>query len=298
LPPHLLADPSQPDIIDEALTLFRANSLFRNFEIKNPADRALIYLTLFIGDCLGRIAHARTWGPQDAQKYLTTHALSQFSLPGEPGFPLNQVFVGANPGDRLAADALRSYLTQARQETVLRLVERYVYSPTDPSTEGGKKASKWWMAFSVMVWATTFPKRKNSSALYDATCKHGDIECRGNIQQLSSLQFVQCLNYGELSRIGTDNAASACAKVVGHNWDAREQHCVDGKRGRKLLRKSVKRTHKHEVQKSATVLINDEVICVHDGSWQSCPGGHEIGDFVRQIEAEWKRINPEKKHAE
>lgn len=92
---------------------------------------------------------ARTWGPQDAQKYLTTHALSQFSLPGEPGFPLNQVFVGANPGDRLAADALRSYLTQARQETVLRLVERYVYSPTDPSTEGGKKASKWWMAFSV-----------------------------------------------------------------------------------------------------------------------------------------------------
>ncbi|GAA5959079.1 hypothetical protein JCM8115_005629 [Rhodotorula mucilaginosa] len=142
------ADPSQPDIIDEALTLFRANSLFRNFEIKNPADRALIYLTLFIGDCLSRIAHARTWGPQDAQKYLTTHALSQFSLPGEPGFPLNQVFVGANPGDRLAADALRSYLTQARQETVLRLVERYVYSPTDPSTEGGKKASKWWMAFS------------------------------------------------------------------------------------------------------------------------------------------------------
>lgn len=142
------ADPSQPDIIDEALTLFRANSLFRNFEIKNPADRALIYLTLFIGDCLSRIAQARTWGPQDAQKYLTTHALSQFSLPGEPGFPLNQVFVGANPGDRLAADALRSYLTQARQETVLRLVERYVYSPTDPSTEGGKKASKWWMAFS------------------------------------------------------------------------------------------------------------------------------------------------------
>ncbi|KAG0656048.1 hypothetical protein C6P46_000480 [Rhodotorula mucilaginosa] len=185
---------------------------------------------------------------------------------------------------------------------------------------------------------------KNSSALYDATCKHGDIECRGNIQQLcaadlweipsssrgdrksqtepdasgdvnvslkgnqawedwwnnsgTSLQFVQCLNYGELSRIGTDNAASACAKVVGHSWDAREQHCVDGKRGRKLLRKSVKRTRKHEVQKSATVLINDEVICVHDGSWQSCPGGHEISDFVKQIEAEWKRINPEKKHAE
>jgi hypothetical protein len=30
----------------------------------------------------------------------------------------------------------------------------------------------------------TEPGSKNSSALYDATCKHGDIECRGNIQQL------------------------------------------------------------------------------------------------------------------
>lgn len=27
------------DIIDEAIDLFRANSLFRNFEIKGPADR-------------------------------------------------------------------------------------------------------------------------------------------------------------------------------------------------------------------------------------------------------------------
>lgn len=43
-------------------------------------------------------------------------------------------------------------------------------------------------------------------------------------------------------------------------WDARERHCVEGKHGRKLLRKSAHRTRKHEVQKSATVLINDEVV--------------------------------------
>ncbi|POY76071.1 hypothetical protein BMF94_0794, partial [Rhodotorula taiwanensis] len=142
------ADPSQPDIIDEALTLFRANALFRNFEIKSPADRALIYLILFIGDCLGRIAQARTWGPQDALKNLSTHALSQFALPGEPGFPLNQVFSGPAAGDRVGSDALRGYLTHARQETVQRLIESYVYSPKDLSTEGGKKPSKWWMSFS------------------------------------------------------------------------------------------------------------------------------------------------------
>lgn len=38
------------------MDLFRANSLFRNFEIKGPADRVLIYLILFIGDCLTKIA--------------------------------------------------------------------------------------------------------------------------------------------------------------------------------------------------------------------------------------------------
>lgn len=35
-----LADPSQPDIIEEALDLFRANCLFRNFEIKGAGVEA------------------------------------------------------------------------------------------------------------------------------------------------------------------------------------------------------------------------------------------------------------------
>ncbi|GAA6039648.1 hypothetical protein JCM8097_002235 [Rhodosporidiobolus ruineniae] len=141
------ADPSRPDIIDESLSLFRANSLFRNFEIKGPADRVLIYLILFVGDCLGRIAQARTWTPQDALKHLTTHAMDHFALPGEPGFPLNQVFQGAAAGDRVGSDALRAYLTHARQELVVRLLERHIYNAADASTEGGKRPSKWWMAF-------------------------------------------------------------------------------------------------------------------------------------------------------
>lgn len=34
--------------MEEAIRLFRANVLFRNFEILGGADRNLIYLTLFI----------------------------------------------------------------------------------------------------------------------------------------------------------------------------------------------------------------------------------------------------------
>ncbi|SCZ92569.1 BZ3500_MvSof-1268-A1-R1_Chr5-2g07987 [Microbotryum saponariae] len=133
------ADPSRDDIIAEALDLFRANSLFRNFEIKGPADRLLIYLILFIGDCLTRITQSKpAWGQNEALKHLSNHSIETFTIPGEPGFPLNSLY--AAPSNRLDADALRAYLTQARQETTVRLVER-VYS------DGTGRPSKWWLAF-------------------------------------------------------------------------------------------------------------------------------------------------------
>ncbi|KAK4046871.1 subunit of the Arp2/3 complex [Microbotryomycetes sp. JL201] len=133
------ADLSRDDIVTEALDLFRANSLFRNFEIRGPADRVLIYLILFIGDCLTKISQGRGWTPQEAQKQLTSYAIDNFTLPGEPGFPMNNLYQA--PANRLESDALRQYLTQARQESVLRLLER-VYTP-----ESQGKPSKWWMSF-------------------------------------------------------------------------------------------------------------------------------------------------------
>lgn len=61
LPPSITSDldidpdSEHYDILDETITLFRANTLFRNFEIKGPADRTLIYGILWISDCLGKI---------------------------------------------------------------------------------------------------------------------------------------------------------------------------------------------------------------------------------------------------
>ncbi|KMU73092.1 ARP2/3 complex subunit [Coccidioides immitis RMSCC 3703] len=48
-------DSESYDCIDEILSLYRANTFFRNFEIKGPADRMLIYGILFISECLGRV---------------------------------------------------------------------------------------------------------------------------------------------------------------------------------------------------------------------------------------------------
>ncbi len=40
------------DIIEEVLLYFRANVLFRNFEVRGGADRTLIYLTMHTVQCL------------------------------------------------------------------------------------------------------------------------------------------------------------------------------------------------------------------------------------------------------
>jgi actin related protein 2/3 complex subunit 3 len=63
--------------------------------------------------------------------------LDNFALPGDAGFPLNNLY--AAPDSKVDGDFLRQWLLQARQETALRLVDR-VYS-----VDG--RPSKWWMAF-------------------------------------------------------------------------------------------------------------------------------------------------------
>lgn len=52
------------DVVDEALRLFRANVLFRNFELQGGGDKLLVYLTLFIHlvrGGAGGVNHAVGW---------------------------------------------------------------------------------------------------------------------------------------------------------------------------------------------------------------------------------------------
>ncbi|KAL9107449.1 MAG: hypothetical protein Q9227_007646 [Pyrenula ochraceoflavens] len=103
--PDLDLDPDSEsyDILDEVLSLFRANTFFRNFEIQGSGDRALIYGILFLSECLGRMKP--TMSQRDAEKALVNASLEQFSVPGEPGFPLNYAFEA--PRDRQDAETLR-----------------------------------------------------------------------------------------------------------------------------------------------------------------------------------------------
>ncbi|RQM08061.1 hypothetical protein DH86_00001398 [Scytalidium sp. 3C] len=167
LPPNESPEPDSEsyDAVDEVISLFRANTFFRNFEIQGPADRLLIYGILFLSECLGKIrpnmGARRWWGREigvyaehgcygdgwltwenhnrEAQKEVQNIALdNNFSIPGDPGFPLNQMF--EPPRDRQEAEILRQYLAQVRQEIAARILAR-VYDDID------SKPSKWWLSF-------------------------------------------------------------------------------------------------------------------------------------------------------
>ena len=43
-------------MIDEAISYFRASVFFKNFEVQGPADKTMIYITVFIQKCLEVIA--------------------------------------------------------------------------------------------------------------------------------------------------------------------------------------------------------------------------------------------------
>lgn len=124
------------DIIEETLDLFRANSFFKNFDIKGPADRLLIYGILFVSDCLSKLSSKTTY--RDAVRVLNSLALDSFSLPGDVGFPMNALFQA--PASKNESELLRSYFQQFRQELADRLLKRvYAEDETVPS--------KYWLAF-------------------------------------------------------------------------------------------------------------------------------------------------------
>lgn len=171
----------------------------------------------------------------------------------------------------------------------------------------------------TMSYIGTVDKHKHQHK-YGVECKHGDQECAANIQQLcvqhaldpqragddydlspSAAQkkwwnFIQCQNYAGLSKIGDEDQARKCLNLVGGpRWEQDGiAACVHSSQGRKLLKRSVTASHNSNISLSCTIQIEGTNRCIRDGSaWKNCQAGHEVGDFVSQIEKEWSRKNGE-----
>ena len=161
-------DSESYDILDEILSLFRANTFFRNFEIKGPADRLLIYGILFLSECLNRVKP--NMDSRSAEKALISGALEQFSIPGDANFPLNQAFEA--PNDRMQAEQLRGYLGQVRQELALRLHQRLYEGGVGPSKVRGAPARAIYLVvmlrrFAFYSGGSAFGKGSSWAGSYD-----------------------------------------------------------------------------------------------------------------------------------
>ncbi|KAJ2666122.1 hypothetical protein IW148_001270 [Coemansia sp. RSA 1199] len=142
-----------------------------------------------------------------------------------------------------------------------------------------------------------FIAKPNPNATYGAECKHGDEECRGNIDELCALahggdlplfwRFLNCLN-SHSGDIGSDPDLSLkCASSAGLDTEA-FINCALQVEGRELFRQSVENAQFAGVNTSATVFIDGHLRCVEDGGWRECPGGHSASDFIRDICAAYK----------
>ncbi|KAL0579538.1 hypothetical protein V5O48_002467 [Marasmius crinis-equi] len=142
---------------------------------------------------------------------------------------------------------------------------------------------------------------------FGVTCMHGREECAGNVQQLCVKEhsdfehwweFVNCNNYQGRNKIGTPETASKCAKVAGLDWDGSGiGECVGqdasgtGEEGVRLLKENVEQGKQMGLTTSCTVVINNEKVCVHDGTWKQCENGHTASDFIRQINEQYDKLN-------
>ncbi|CAH9107080.1 unnamed protein product [Cuscuta europaea] len=88
--PAPVSEHDSTDIIDEAITFFRANVFFKNFDIQSSADKLLIYLTLYINVALKRLEGCRT--SAEGTKAIINLGLEKVPVPGEAGFPFPGLF--------------------------------------------------------------------------------------------------------------------------------------------------------------------------------------------------------------
>jgi actin related protein 2/3 complex subunit 3 len=102
----------EEDIIDETIKFFRANVLFRNFDVKGGSDRTLIFLTLCVSQFLSECERATT--KAEAEKSLQSIASKSISVPGESGWVLGGMY--PPPKNAAEGESFKAYFKQCREE--------------------------------------------------------------------------------------------------------------------------------------------------------------------------------------
>jgi len=129
------APEDREDIIDECIKFFKANVFFKSYKPDNDADRLLIYITLWIQECLKVLQ--KVTSKDQGWKELYSKCVQDFALPGDSRFPLNNYL--HKPKSPAETNQMREYLKQIRLETSKRMLDVALTSEGLPD--------KWWMCF-------------------------------------------------------------------------------------------------------------------------------------------------------
>ena len=144
--------------------------MFRNYDVQGPADRVLVYLTLYIHLCLTKIT-GKSKG--DAKNALYQLAISNFSIPGDSNFTLGG-FVSnpANRGEAGKSDTFgrNQILLQRDSFILIRHVPRIrvIFSRFFRNCR-----------FSISQYGVSF--RSNPSVLYPASSGDWQPPCRSSV---------------------------------------------------------------------------------------------------------------------
>ena len=125
------------DFIDEILNGFRANVLYRSFDVRSPADRLLVYLTCFASEALRKYAE-KCPDKRTAIKAAKELACERFACPGDADFEFGALLPA--PETREEMEKFRAFARRCREEIAVRLVDRCYDDVTGAP-------DKFWMAF-------------------------------------------------------------------------------------------------------------------------------------------------------
>ena len=126
------------DILDEVLYYFKANMLFRAFNLKGPGDCTMLYMMLYVQQVLKRIVGLKKDKAKNAAIAL---GIESFETPADRGFIFGDFF--AKPSSPKEAERWAEYIKQLRLELGLRVVEKTFKFPEADGT-----GNKFWLSYS------------------------------------------------------------------------------------------------------------------------------------------------------
>ena len=119
--------------------MYRATILFKNFKTQGPADKIIVYLTVFIQKCLLEISRKANCDQKTAATICTEYVKEAIPSSTDAKFYMRQLGQIAPSKTSGEEEKYKKYLTQLKEECAKRLV--------DTIYDNNSLDLKFWLAF-------------------------------------------------------------------------------------------------------------------------------------------------------